>query len=72
MSKKKLSQKKAVNKQSVSRSVKNKVAPKGRITLVILGFFGHKLADTVFGAIFEQPVKDLLSVVVNWIKSVLA
>jgi hypothetical protein len=72
MSKKKLSQKKTGNKQLVSRSIEIKEAPKGRIIIVFLGFLGLKLAETVFDAIFEQPVKNLLSVVVNWIKSILA
>jgi hypothetical protein len=72
MSKKKLSQKKTVKKQTVSRSNKTKVEPKRSITIVVLGFFGLHLAGIVFEAIFEQPVKDLLSVVANWIKSILA
>lgn len=72
MSKKKLSKKRTVNKQLVSCAVTIKVVPNRRTAIVILSFMGLRLAEIVFEAIFEQPVKDLLSVVMNWIKSILA
>jgi hypothetical protein len=71
MLKKKLSQRKRVNKQRFNSCNKNKFALKTSVIGAIIGYLGIKLVDIVFNAIFEQPIKDLLPEVVNWIKSIL-
>jgi hypothetical protein len=70
MSKKKLSKNRTINKQAVNKSKKINATPKKSILILVLRFLGKQLASIVFKAIFEQPVKDLLFLVVNWIRSI--
>lgn len=72
MSKKKLSKRRTVNKQTVNRSNKKKVGNKRSRIIVVLSFLGKHLVGTILDAIFEPQVKELLSVVVKLVKSILA
>lgn len=71
MSKKKLSKKKTANNQTFNKSKKAKKVPNSSRSFVLLSSFGLHLVEMVFDAIFEESIKDILLMVVNWIKSIL-
>jgi len=68
MSKRKLSQKRRVNNRGGNTSQRNKVSQKTSKVGTMIRFLLTQLAGTVVTVIFEQPVRDLLSGALNWIK----
>ena len=68
MSKRKLSQKRRVNNQGGNTSKRNKVSQKTSKVVTIIGYLATQFTGIVFTVIFEQPVRDLFSGALDWIK----
>lgn len=67
MSKKKRSTAKRGNKQSFNNSGKSYQVLRPRRSSMIIRFLANQLLSTVFKAIFEQHIKDLLSLMWTWL-----
>ncbi len=73
MTKKKLSKKKSCRKRRVTYSKKNKAASNLYVIIKKTGkFFTDQFVSLALGAIFETPIKELLSWLVDLAKEIIS